>query len=114
MYAISSQYSNNVPLSNNTAIVWTSYYAFTHYNLYCMSNASNTSAYVVYPYSSAYTSTGSCGTGCYQLYYSRRYHSLSSTYQGIHTCRIKDSRGIYLDVSIGLYPNGFNCKLYTQ
>ncbi len=121
MYASSSQYSNSVPLSNNSAIVWTpypySYYSYsscTYYRLYCMSNASSTSAYVVYPYSSYYSSTSSCGTGCYQLYYSDSRTSLSSSYQGIHTCRIQDSRGIYLDVNVGIYPNGFYCRLYTS
>ncbi len=112
MYASSSQYSNYVPLSNNSAIVWKSSYYSTYYRLNCMSNASSTSAYVVYPYSSGYTYTGSCGAGCYQLYYYGYYVSLSSSYQGIHTCRIQDSRGIYLDVNTGIYPYGFRCKFH--
>ncbi len=113
IYAETSEHSNNVPLSNNSAITWrqSSYYTTTYYSLYCMSNASSTSASVVYPYRSSYVSTTTCGTGCYRLYYRSRYTSLSSRYQGIHTCRIRDSRGIYLDVHVGKYPNGFHCKL---
>ncbi len=110
IYAETSQYSNNVPLSNNDAIVWRQH-SSTYYSLYCMSNASSTSAYVLYPYSSRYVSTTTCGAGCYRLYYSGSQTSLDSTYQGIHTCRIQDSRGIYLDVHVGIYPNGFHCKL---
>ncbi len=117
IYAVTSQYSNHVPLSNNSAIVWRppsdSYWSTTtYYSLDCMSNASITSASVVYPYSSSYMSRTTCGTGCYRLYYRSRYtNSLSSSYQGIHTCRIQDSRGIYLDVHVGIYPNRFHCKL---
>ncbi len=109
MYQYAGQYSNG-PLSNNSVVVWKSYYYSTHYGLYCMSNASSTSAYVIYPYSSSYSSTTTCGTGCYQLYYSNYGARLSSTYQGIHTCRIQDSTGTYWDVNVGIYPNGFYCK----
>ncbi len=113
IYADTSLYSNRVPLSNNSAIVWKNGYSYsyrTFYSLYCMSNASSTSACVVYP-SSRYVSTTTCGAGCYRLYYYSRYATLSSPYQGIHTCRIRDSRGIYLDVHVGIYPNRFHCKL---
>ncbi len=111
IYALTSQYSNNIAISNNSAIVYTPYRTSTHYDLYCMSNASSTSAYVVYSYSSSYVSRTTCGAGCYRLYYRNSYFSLSSSYQGIHTCKIQDSRGIYLDVHFGIYPNGFNGKL---
>ncbi len=110
IYAQTSQYSNTIPISNNTAIVYTPYRSYTRYDLYCMSNASSTSASVVYAYSSSYMSRTNCGAGCYQLYYRNSYFSLSSTYQGIHTCRIQDSSGVYLDVHFGIYPNRFNCK----
>ncbi len=117
IYAATSLYSNSVPLSNNSAIVWKyGYYSSyrTFYNLYCMSNASSTSASVVYPYSSSYVSRTTCGAGCYRLYYNNRYTTLSSSYQGIHTCRIRDSRGIYLDVHVGIYQYGFSCKLWSM
>ncbi len=116
IYVVTSQYSNSVPLSNNSAIVWrppsASYRSTTYYILYCMSNASSTSASVVYPYIGGYVTTTTCGAGCYQLYYRSSYtNSLSSSYQGIYTCRIQDSRAIYLDIHVGIYPSSFNCKL---
>ncbi len=112
IYAESSEHSNTVPLSNNSAITWrqSSYYTTTYYSLYCMSNASSTSAYALFPYSSSYVSRTTCGAGCYRLYYTGYQTSLSSSYQGIYTCRIQDSRGIYLDVHVGIYPHSFSCK----
>ncbi len=112
MYAVYSQYSNSVPLSNNSAIAWQGSY-YTTFSLYCMSNASNTSAYLIYHKNSGnhLVFHPNCGTGCYELsYYGYYGSSLSSSDQGIYTCRIQDSRGIYLDVSVGIYPDGFNCK----
>ncbi len=105
MYAI----SDYVPLANNSAIAWSDPY-YTHFDLYCMSNASSTSAYVERS-ANIYFYPTYCGTGCYRLTYWGRYGSgLSSSDQGIYTCRIQDSRGIYLDVSVGIYHDGFNCK----
>ncbi len=74
------------------------------------SSSSSVSAYIEYPFSSSQFSTVSCGTGCYRLYSTYSYLSLS--YQGIFTCRIQDSRGSYLDLHLGIYPYGFNCKLF--
>ncbi len=103
-------YLSNQPVANNTAIVWRSYYPLM--NLYCMSNSSSSSvsASIQYPYSSSWFHTTRCGTGCYRLYSTLSY--LSSSYQGIFTCNIQDSRGIYLGLHFGIYPNGFNGNVY--
>ncbi len=114
-------YSNNVLLANNSAIViyYSSMYRDLH--IYCMSNASSTSASVIQP-GSQNLSTTTCGPGCYKLsisiyelfYYCPGYwygQSLNSSDEGIYTCRIRDSRGIYLDVNVGIYLDEFSCKL---
>ncbi len=72
------------------------------------SSSSSVSASIQYPYSGSPFSTTRCGTGCYRLY--STYSYLRSSYQGIFTCRIQDSRGIYLYKHFGIYPYGFNCK----
>ncbi len=52
--------------------------------------------------------------GCYQFYYSYyyRYYFYLSSYSGIHTCSISDSRGNNLDVNIGLYDESFNSECF--
>ncbi len=114
LYAQSSYYSNQIPLSNNSALVWrSSTYSYNEMDIYCMSNS--TSYYtgsLLTPYGSALSHT-SCGVGCYRVYSSSS--SLSSSYRGIYTCRIADSRGISLDVNFGIYPYAYrySCKLIS-
>ncbi len=107
-FVLDSYYSSNEPVANNTAIVWKPFFSYYNLNLYCMSNSSSSyvSASIQYPYSSFQFSTTRCGTGCYQLYSTHSFH------KGIYTCRIQDSRGVYLDLHFGMYPYGFNCKHY--
>ncbi len=111
LYVRSSLYSNQIPLSNNSALVWRSpTYSYLEMDIYCMSNSSSSSTgTLLTPYGSALSHT-SCGIGCYQVYSSSS--SLSSSYQGIYTCRIADSRGISLDVNFGIYPYSYryHCK----
>ncbi len=106
LYAESSYYSNRIPLSNNSALVWKhSTYSYNEMDIYCMSNSSSSSTgSLLTPYGNALSRT-SCGIGCYRMYSSSS--SLSSPYQGIYTCRIADSRGISLDVNFGIYPYSY-------
>ncbi len=74
-------------------------------DIYCMSNSSSyLTGSLMTPNGSALSHT-SCGIGCYRVYSNSS--SLSSSYQGIYTCRIADSRGISLDVNFGIYPYGY-------
>ncbi len=106
LYAQSSLYSNQIPLSNNSALVWrSSTYSSIEMDIYCMSNSSSSATgTLLTPYGWALSRT-SCGVGCYRVYSSSS--SLSSSYQGIYTCRIADSRGISLDVNFGIYPYSY-------
>ncbi len=111
LYARSSLYSNQIPLSNNSALVWrSSTSSYLEMDIYCMSNSSSSSTgTLLTPYGWALSRT-SCGIGCYRVYSSSS--SLSSSYQGIYTCRIADSRGVSLDVNFGIYPYSYryHCK----
>ncbi len=111
IFVSNSYYLSNEPVANNTAIVWRKSSYSTKVNLYCMSNSSSSSvsARIQYPYSSGYFYSTRCGTGCYQLYSTYSYY-LNSDYYGIFTCRIQDSRGIYLYLHFGIYRHGFICK----
>ncbi len=106
LYAESSYYSNRIPLPNNSALVWRSPTSrYLEMDIYCMSNSSSsTTGSLLTPYGSALSRT-SCGIGCYRVYSSSS--SLSSSYQGIYTCRIADSKGISLDVNFGIYPYSY-------
>ena len=43
---------------------------------------------------------------CYSGYY------FESNYKGVYTCRMKDTNGGQQDLSMAIYPYGFNCKHY--
>ncbi len=110
IYAQSSFYSNSIAMANNSALVWKSAYIYKM-DIYCMSNSSSsyTGNVIRTPYSNALSET-SCGVGCYRMY--STYSSLSSSYQGIYTCRIADSNEDYLDINFGIYPydSRYSCK----
>ncbi len=114
IYARSSLYSNYIAMANNSALVWKSstysYYIIYEMEIYCMSNSSSSSTGSVIASSYDPFSTSSCGVGCYQMYSSSSY--LSSSHQGIYTCRIADSNGVYLDINFGiyLYNSRYSCK----
>ena len=55
---------------------------------------------------------GDTYAGCTQFYYNYYYYNHFSINTGIYTCNIEDSNGNNIAVNIGLYSEGFNCKLY--
>ena len=57
--------------------------------------------------------------GCMFLYFDKSYYSyngnlLETTEQGIYTCRMPDTTGRNIDVSVGIYNEGYNSKLAIQ
>ncbi len=113
IYARSSLYSNRIAMANNSALVWkypTSGYYTHEMDIYCMSNSSSSSTGSVIAATYNPLSTSSCGVGCYRMY--SLSSSLNSSYQGIYTCRIADSNGVYLDINFGIYPynSRYSCK----
>ncbi len=94
-------------MANNSALVWISSSYSYYMNIYCMSNSSSSSTGTRTPHNYGLSAT-SCGVGCYRMYSTSSY--LSSSYRGIYTCWIKDSKGDYLAINFGIYQYGFNCK----
>ena len=115
--------------SNSYAIIDTSYSninSYTRFRMYCCSNSTSPSGSFTYPTGSVSSSShwnavvsrhsgSDTYAGCYEFYYYYYYWSsfYLSSYSGVYTCTISDSRGNYLSVNIGLYSEGFSCKSLT-
>ena len=113
VYVQSSYFSSETSLPNNSALVW-KYPTYSYYkyemDIYCMSNSTSSSeGSLISPYGYVLRTTF-CGVGCFQMYSSSSY--LSSSYRGIYTCRIADSRGMFFDLNFGIYPYNerYTCK----
>ena len=66
-----------------------------------------------------YYSSSDTYPGCMYLYFSKQYRSysqntLGTSEQGIYTCRMPDGTGSSIDVSVGIYNEGYNSKLVIQ
>ena len=96
---------HNAAVPNNAVLVARNYNSYFYF--YCQSNSTSNSVGSFTGDYSSYFSQSYCGAGCYQLYTSSYWYS---SYQGVYTCTIPNSNGTYLDVNVGLYPYGFNCK----
>ena len=127
----SSSLRNNSIITSSTR--YRSYsYSLTRMEFYCCSNSStsgSTGTFIGvngYSYSGtinvARYSSSSSYAGCMRLYvYKRRYTSsqyyLSFSDEGIYTCRMRDSVGRNIDVSVGIYRQSYTGKfifLYTS
>ena len=104
---------------NNSYAIVTRRYS-NRFEMFCCSNSSSSRANFTLPnyavISSNYRNirynqyTGShTYAGCTQFYYGYYYYRSSDN--GVYTCNIGDSRGNNIAVNIGLYSEGFNCKL---
>ena len=40
-------------------------------------------------------------------------HSLTTSFQGIYTCILPDENGVERQIHVGIYPRGFNSKLFV-
>ena len=64
-------------------------------------------------------SSSSSYAGCMYIYLNKIYGSysqnyLSSSEEGIYTCRMPDSTGRNVDVSVGIYRHGYACKFIVH
>ena len=117
----SSSLPNNSIILADTGFV-NSYSSHTRMSFYCCSNHTtygtfiglNDNAYSgrinIQHYSSSDTYAG-----CMYLHFSKPYHSSSQTMlwtseQGIYTCRMPDTTGKNIDVSVGIYNEGYSGK----
>ena len=102
---------------NNSLVIPHTYEPYYFYNnrlqFYCISDASaGYRGQFITPIGGILPVSRDSRNG--QLYiYNRGYRyggTITPYYQGIYTCRLPDSRGVQLEVSIGIYPHGFSCK----
>ena len=125
---VSHQYGSSQAMANNSIVVASSCSSYVRFDFYCCTNRSSVSGAeligrdnynVMYSYRrdimQAYSFYSDCvrfrsydyyGYGC--SYY------FTSSYQGVYTCKMADSNGIYQDFSMGIYPNGFSCKCLSD
>ena len=125
---------SSLSLHNNSII--TSYNGYySQYNsanrmaFYCCSNSTisgSTGTFIGlngYFYSGRFSvqrySSSSSYAGCMYIYLSKIYGSysqnyLSSSEEGIYTCRMPDSAGRNVDVSVGIYRHGYACKFIVH
>ena len=113
VYVIQSEYINNAAVSNNTAIKHLC--RTCHLAFYCYSNSTVTSssALITFPNNEVVSDRSASyynrlsvqrvapsGITLTYTYYYNDYNRLTS---GIYTCKIPDSLGIPIELSIGLY-----------
>ena len=122
IYVTNSQLSySSSSLPNNSIIA--SYAGFVGYRyrdqmeFYCCSNSTTSGSTFIglngNPYSGRISierySSSSSYTGCMRLYLYGR-HGLSTSEQGIYTCRMPDSTGRNINVSVGIYNRDYTSE----
>ena len=136
IYVTTSQLSYRSSSLHNNSIITTytgsvSYYSsYTRMAFYCCSNSTSghTGTFIGlngnrYSYSGRisfqYYTSSSGNAGCMYISLSKNYRSysqnyLSSSEEGIYTCRMPDSAGRNIDVSVGIYRHGYTCKFIVD
>ena len=125
-YSSSSLPNNSIITSNTDSFgYWSSY---TRMEFYCCSNStSGSTGTFIGVNGNSYSgninierySYSSSTAGCMRLYLHKSYRSssqyyLSSSEQGIYTCRMPDSAGRNIDVSVGIYRHGYTSKFIVH
>ena len=135
MYVSSTQLSYSSTSLHNNSIITSytgsvSYYSsYTRMAFYCCSNSTisgSTGTFIGLngnSYSGRFRfqrySSSSSYAGCMYISLSKNYNSysqnyLSSSAEGIYTCRMPDSAGRNIDVSVGIYRHGYTCKFIVD
>ena len=122
-YSSSSLPNNSIITSSTRSRSYS--YSHTRMAFYCCSNSTtsgSTSTFIGvngYSYSGRINvdrySSSSSYAGCMRPYvYKRRYtysqYYLSSSEEGIYTCRMPDSTGRNIDVNVGIYRHGYGSE----
>ena len=130
IYASSSPLYSSRSLPNNSIITsntryYSRYSSGTRMGFYCCSNSTtsgSTGTFIglngnsysgtisVQRYSSSHSYAGCIRLYLYKSYRSYSQNYLSSSEQGIYTCRMPDSAGRNINVSIGIYSQGYISK----
>ena len=124
---------SSLSLPNNSIITtYTGYlsrsYRYKNYRrvgFYCCSNSTSgsTGSFIALNGNSysgrisvRHLSSSSSVAGCMYIYLDGSYYTqnyLSASEEGIYTCRMPDSAGRNIDVSVGIYRRGYTSELYT-
>ena len=125
---------SSLSLHNNSIITsyngyYSRYGSGTRMAFYCCSNSTisgSTGTFIGLNGNSYYGiinvqrySSSSSYAGCMYIYLNKIYSSysqnyLSSSEEGIYTCRMPDSTGRNVDVSVGIYRHGYACKFIVH
>ena len=135
IYVTTSQLSYSSSSLPNNSIITSSTGSYSYYSsrtrmgFYCCSNSttSGSTGTFIGINGNSYSGTinveryGSSSSlaGCMRLYLQKRSYSnsqyyLSSSEEGIYTCRMPDSAGRSIDVSVGLYRDGYGSKFIVH
>ena len=122
----SSSLPNNSIILADTNYYSSRYSAPTRMGFYCCSNHTTYGTFIGLngnTYSGRinvqHYSSSEYNAGCMYLSFSKHYRSysqntLGTSEQGIYTCRMTDTTGSSIDVSAGIYKEGYNSKLVIQ
>ena len=121
-YSSSSLPNNSIITSYTGSYSW--YRSGTRMGFYCCSNSTTSGSTGTFiglngnSYSGRFSfqrySSSSSSAGCIHIYLNGDYrHSqnyLSSSEQGVYTCRMPDSAGRNIDISVGIYRQGYSSE----
>ena len=126
-YSSSSLHNNSIITSSNS--YYHTYNPSYRMSFYCCSNSTtsgstgtfiglNGNSYSGIINVQRYSSSNSYA-GCMNIYLTKHYGSYSQNYlsaseEGIYTCRMSDSTGRNIDVSVGIYRHGYACKFIVH
>ena len=125
-YRNSSLHNNSIITSYTGSVSY--YSSYTRMGFYCCSNSTSGSNGTLigldgnsYSGKFSFQRYGSSNryAGCMYIYLYKAYRSYSQNYldsseEGIYTCRMPDSTGRNIDVSVGIYRHGYTSKFIVH
>lgn len=94
LYVTSSQFVSERPVANNTVLLLRGCYRCTVLDIYCASNSSYRPSIIL-------PNGLNTGRDNYEIYNGRYTNYFGKL--GIYTCRMTDSNGLPVDMSVGVY-----------
>jgi len=125
-YSSSSLHNNSIITSYTGSVYYLS--SYTRMSFYCCSNSSTSGSTATFIGLNGNSYSGQFGlqrydssssyAGCMYISLYKAYRSsqnyLSTSEEGIYTCRMPDSTGRNTDVSVGIYRHGYTCKFIVH
>ena len=129
IYVTNSDLSYSSSSLHNNSIILADTYRYSYWSsgqrrmgFYCCSNYTSAGQDGIFIGLNSVTYSGSFtvshnSIGCMYIYYNKPYGSygiLGTSEQGIYTCRMPDANRRNIDVSVGIYKEGYNSKLLSD